>query len=73
MKNNLVIKGHNNCNFVFRKQKNRPIEMKQTHETLGDLNGWQVAKNFCLSALITDDALAKYFGITAWQFRYGSN
>ena len=66
----LTINGDNGWKYIFRKQPNRPIEFKKSHETLGDLGGWHVAKNYCLKALIDDDALASHFGMTAWQFRY---
>lgn len=70
MDNKLVINGANGWSYTFRKQPNRPIEFKKSHEALGDLGGWHVAKNFCLKALISDVALAGHFGMTAWQFRY---
>jgi hypothetical protein len=54
--------------FVFRKQKGRPIEMLKRHKTLGQLGGYQVARNFCLKGLITYKNLAEHFGITEHQF-----
>lgn len=67
----LIIRGDNGWLYTFRKQPDRPIELQKSHETLGTLGDWQVAKNFCLKALISDQDLASHFGITAWQFRHG--
>lgn len=65
----LVISTDSGWEYVFRKENGRPIELMKRHVELGQLGGWQVAKNFCLKALISDTDLAKYFKMTASQFR----
>lgn len=47
--------------YVFRKASGRPIEMLKRHQHLGHLGGWQVASNFNLKALISNDDLEAYF------------
>lgn len=68
----LKVNGSNGWFYSFRKLLNRPIEIKKTHEKLGDLGDWQVAKNCCQTALISDSDLAGHFGMSVWQFRHGS-
>ena len=63
MRRELVIpSGHNDgWEYVFRKEAGRPIEMLQRHQHLGRLGGWQVAKNFCLKAIISFEKLEAHF------------
>jgi hypothetical protein len=70
MRKQLVIKSQNNngWEFVFRKQQGRPIEFLKRHNTLGQLSGYQVARNFCLKGLISREELAEYFGMSEYQF-----
>lgn len=70
-KKQLVIEGDQGWQYIFRKQKNRPIEMLKKHKKLGALGGWQVAKNFCLRGKLNAENICKHFGISEWQFRYG--
>ncbi|MCG9579077.1 hypothetical protein L1D14_23020 [Vibrio tubiashii] len=71
--NILEIDGRDGWVYYFRKLPSRQIEIKKSHRDLGDLGSWQIAKNLYLQALISDIDLAEYFGMTAWQFRYGSS
>jgi hypothetical protein len=72
MNKQLVIESK--CNdgwqFVFRKDKERPIEMLKRHKTLGSLSNWQVARNFCLKGLVSYEKLAAHFGISEWEFHF---
>lgn len=63
MSRRLVIQSRhdNGWEFVFRKLKDRPIEMVSRHKKHGQLGNWQAARNFCLKALISYDALCKHF------------
>lgn len=67
----LKVNGSGGWFYSFRKLPNRPIEIKKTHEELGDLGCWQVAKNFCLKALIIDSDLARHFGMSEFDFKHG--
>lgn len=59
--------------FVFRKEKGRPIEMLKRHKTIGQLGGYQVAKNFCLKGLISCKKLAEHFGMSEHEFHFSKN
>lgn len=47
--------------YEFRKLKGRPIEMQQRCKVNGIYSAWQVARNFCLKAIISYDALVEHF------------
>jgi hypothetical protein len=61
MAQQLIIKGTDGWKYFFRQKPNRPIEMQKRHNTLGALGNWQVARNLCLKALISQHDLLCHF------------